>query len=494
MKRTRLFFIALTLLTGMGAKAQLTNLAANWSGNGATGTGSEANNFGWSCNNDKTWGTANGSDVRYVDSGNGENTDYTLSDGTSFASRLLWLRYTNNNDCFTYSLTMPTKEKTYFFSGLIGWHNNSDSPTVTVTIKGAETTYATMAQTIPANTKRKLYPISATFTIPSTETAENLTINFTDNRTNTQIISVAGMYLTEDVFSDDSQNASADITSSVIKDAACSGTTYWTNAENKTGRSTESATNWNDNYETVSTQNGNSDSWIRNQVVTFPKVGLYELKVAVRVNADDKFAKIRLAKGYSTTSSDIDGQLTAEVNGKTTLLIATDGTEYATKAEGTTAGKSFNSKNFSWQYLKIFYVATHAFEQATIGFRMSSKSNNTANAWVGGMQLHYLGSGTSYAMSTNDYIPFGATFAKTSYAYNIAAGSYGTLCLPFDFTVPSGLTAYTLSSVGNDNKVVYGNEVDGTVSAGTAVLLRNQGESAVSGTLESSSAVTVDYT
>jgi len=73
---------------------------------------------------------------------------------------------------------------------------------------------------------------------------------------------------------------------------------------------------------------------------------------------------------------------------------------------------------------------------------------------------------------------FTATTASYTTTINADAGA-GTLCLPFEATIPAGVTAYTLTYAGGDKATATA--VETTIPANTPVLLNGSGETTFTG-------------
>ena len=553
MKRTRLFFFALTLLTGMGAKADV----ATWS----DVTGTYLKNPGFE---DATAATAtvifqgSKSSGRFLWSpkdwtaavtGSGTNTATALQEtegdykngiwagylnafkptdgtptGASYGSKSYLMRIAGNDNnvsaiTLTQSVTLPAGiYRVKADLGVAYYSSSTQTSNVEIFVKQGETTIANynsgtvdkLSLDINASTAASTYAskwstrTTSYFTL-TTETTVIIGAKF--NKTGGNLFAGIDNFVLEQrtnnvdmiaSLNSATQASPVEISDTYIPNAACSEQSssqtgdIWPGS----GRSVRSEVqyHWSGNRAHFYSNHYGVN---RYQQVIFPKAGLYLLKTAVRipeakVNNGNTDGYVITRIGTSSAASDADAYVRSNYNaaiGATGGTIATDGTEWPSVAAGRAAGKSFanNNAGYGWFYQRLyFYIPA----DNTLRYILQQPSYTS---YIGGMNLYYLGSGEAYQLGTSDVLYNDVNFTKASYAYNIAAGSYGTLCLPFDYSVPDGLTAYTLSAVSGDNKV-YGNEVDGTVSAGTAVLLRNQGGSAVSGTLESASAVTVDYT
>ncbi len=113
-------------LSAQGTMALDTNYMSNWDGGGATGTGSEANNFGWDCIPSVKWTEANVFGIRYQD-----NITYT-SNSSPLAGRILLVRWdgvggASNSSIYSYPVTLEAC-KTYLFTAKVAWHNNGSAP------------------------------------------------------------------------------------------------------------------------------------------------------------------------------------------------------------------------------------------------------------------------------------------------------------------------------------------------------------------------------
>ena len=176
-----------------------TNYVAGWDGGNDT---SSPSNFGWTSSANKTLQPRNNNGgIRMMTNYSG----YTLEDGTAYnyspssdpSSVIFWLRYNTAGESFTYTFKGLEAGHIYKFSGLVGWHNNSDNPTFTVVLNDGTNTLATMSKTV--STKQKLYPINKGFTAPNTMTSEtNVNIVFTCNKTGDCMEAVSALKLVED--------------------------------------------------------------------------------------------------------------------------------------------------------------------------------------------------------------------------------------------------------------------------------------------------------
>jgi len=130
--------LALIITLGTLTAGAQTNYLTGWDGNGATGSGSEPTNFGWSGTNNPSWGITAGGGSRYMD--NGGSCSYN---GSSYTSRVLYIRFNTTREFqFTTGTlnSMPTGNgQRYTFSWYYCWFNNDSQPTLTATIYHVDT-------------------------------------------------------------------------------------------------------------------------------------------------------------------------------------------------------------------------------------------------------------------------------------------------------------------------------------------------------------------
>lgn len=190
--------LAIALLCSAGAWAQ-TNLIAGWDGGNDT---SSPSNFGWTSSAGRTLNARNaGSGIRMTTTYSGykdENgNNYTYSSTSNPSSVIFWVRYNSSGESFTYTFKGLEPNHYYVFSGLVGWHNNSDNPTFTVVLNDGTNTLANMTKAV--STKQKLYSISSSFKTPETITnTTDVKIVFTCNKTGDCMEAISGLSLVED--------------------------------------------------------------------------------------------------------------------------------------------------------------------------------------------------------------------------------------------------------------------------------------------------------
>ncbi len=147
-----------------------TNYMSNWDGGGATGTGSEPNNFGWDCTPSVTWTEANVFGIRFQDS-----ITYSYNGG-SLLGRLLFVRWdgvggSSASSVYSYPATLEAC-KTYVFTAKIGWHNNGTAPA-----------YSFQINTQPDNSGTSL--AKDEYTVPSKEVFHDISLTFSTSSAGT---------------------------------------------------------------------------------------------------------------------------------------------------------------------------------------------------------------------------------------------------------------------------------------------------------------------
>ena len=197
MKR-KLLLAALCVVGAIGMRAQ-TNIIAGWDGGNDT---SSPSNFGWTSSANRTLQPRNNNGgIRMTTT----YSDYKLENGTSYSysatsdpsSVIFWLRYNSTGESFTYTFQGLEAEHYYKFSALVGWHNNSNSPTFTVKLNDGTNDLATMSKSV--STKQTLYNVNSDFTAPSTMTSTtDVKVVFTCNQTGDCMEAISALKLVED--------------------------------------------------------------------------------------------------------------------------------------------------------------------------------------------------------------------------------------------------------------------------------------------------------
>ena len=152
------------------------NLISNWDGNGATGAGSEPNNFGWDCSPTTSgWTEANVFGIRYQD---GVTNSYN---GQNLTNRVLYLRWDGlggTSTGSTFSFPLPVNScKAYQLKGKIAWTANATSPSFNIGVNSVKDNSGTMysSQVVQVSQTSTLHDFNLVF-IPTEEGQTYLTI------------------------------------------------------------------------------------------------------------------------------------------------------------------------------------------------------------------------------------------------------------------------------------------------------------------------------
>lgn len=186
-----------SLLIGVGSLQAQTNLLAGWDGGTNTNSPSE---FGWTSSANRTLQKRNnGGGIRMMTTYSGykleDGTAYTYAENSDPSSVIFWVRYNTAGESFTYTFQGLEAGHIYKFSGLLGWHNNSNTPTMTVEVRGTNS-IAKTSKTISA--KQTLYAADMGFTVPADETATDFQLIFTCNQTGDCMEAISALSLVED--------------------------------------------------------------------------------------------------------------------------------------------------------------------------------------------------------------------------------------------------------------------------------------------------------
>lgn len=130
--------IVVTAEDGVTFKTYVVNFGENlmyaWDGEGATGTGSEPNNFGWDCTPATDgWTEANVFGIRFQD-----NVSYSYN-GSSSTGRILYVRWdgtggTTTGSVYSYPTDTLKACTTYIFEAKIAWNSNGSATSYSVAI------------------------------------------------------------------------------------------------------------------------------------------------------------------------------------------------------------------------------------------------------------------------------------------------------------------------------------------------------------------------
>ena len=196
MKLKHLLTLA-SLLIGVGSLQAQTNLLSGWDGGTNANSPSE---FGWTSSANRTLQKRNNNGgIRMTTT----YSDYKLEDGTAYtydassdpSSVIFWVRYNTAGESFTYTFQGLEAGHIYKFSGLLGWNNNSNTPTMTVEVRGTNS-IAKTSKTISA--KKTLYAADMGFTVPADETATDFQLIFTCDQTGDCMEAISALSLVED--------------------------------------------------------------------------------------------------------------------------------------------------------------------------------------------------------------------------------------------------------------------------------------------------------
>lgn len=129
----------ITVTSANGQKTQdytiniVTNYITAWDGGSATGSGSEPNNFGWSCSPATSgWAAANVFGIRFQD-----NVSLNYNGGSK-VGRILYVRWDGTGGVTTassYNYVLELEScTTYELNAQIAWHSNGSAPTFTFNV------------------------------------------------------------------------------------------------------------------------------------------------------------------------------------------------------------------------------------------------------------------------------------------------------------------------------------------------------------------------
>ena len=203
------------------------------------------------------------------------------------------------------------------------------------------------------------------------------------------------------------------------------------------------------------------------------------LRLTTRVERGDRTTDIRAINATldesSTKYSDVSGAITSALANDALASFKMEG--HQNKAI-TDAGLDTKYQVVSaWQHNidLTSYVASHNDRTITllISKQNDTGSNSSAFFTKEATSLNWDGSINSGAtISKDDLVPqLTIVYRKMdSYTLTVTDAKAATLCLPFDATIPSGITAYTLTYSSGDH--VTASEVTGsTLAANTPVLI-----------------------
>ena len=191
----------MTVMTG-SVWGQTDNLLQGWDGTECTTENPKPSDFGWSSSESRTFNAENATGgirftTTYTNYKLSGGTSYTYSEGSNPSSKIFWIRYGKSGESFTYT-TKPNKLEaghTYKYSALVGWHNNSNAPKVTATIKAGDSKLAEVSTSISAKTT--LYLAEKTFKVSDDVDVTSLSVSFTCNQTGDCMIALSALSIVE---------------------------------------------------------------------------------------------------------------------------------------------------------------------------------------------------------------------------------------------------------------------------------------------------------
>lgn len=199
MKVRRTIAVCLAILTAHSIWAQNNeNILSAWDGGSSTDS---PETFGWtSSKDDVAWSKQDAtSGERFMTNYTKDN--YTTEDGSAYtysatserSSKLLYLHFASGQT-YTYTFSGLRPGHTYRFAGLVGWHNNDETNKVkcTLSIGTADTSYIKIYTEVQV--KKKLYPMHATFAVPSNEQCTTFQM-VVSNGTATSMLSLSAIAL-----------------------------------------------------------------------------------------------------------------------------------------------------------------------------------------------------------------------------------------------------------------------------------------------------------
>ena len=299
MKKLNKLFAILIAVLGVSTLSAQTNIIADWDGGSNTG---KPTTFGWASSyGSRSWGELNGGGARVTNNYSG----YKKEDGSTYSyvkdsepsTQILWIRYeSNKNETYTYTFTGLEVGKVYTFSGLVGWHNNSNAPTFTISVNG-DKELAKVSKY--CGTKQMLYPFSVDFMVPADNKSENFTLTFKSNQGGDNMEALSALSIVESsAFANASQDTPYDMTS-WLKDAGFEDATGgagsvntppgWTIKHSLSGwlDGTPNTTNPSEGSKCYNLWAGTVNSIDMYQAVTLP-AGKYTVYADLRTDGVDK--------------------------------------------------------------------------------------------------------------------------------------------------------------------------------------------------------------
>lgn len=399
MKKLNILFAILIAVLGVSTLSAQTNIIADWDGGSNTG---KPTTFGWASSyGSRSWGELNGGGARVTNNYSG----YKKEDGSTYSyvkdsepsTQILWIRYeSNKNETYTYTFTGLEVGKVYTFSGLVGWHNNSNAPTFTITVNG-DKELAKVSKY--CGTKQMLYPFSVDFMVPADNKSENFTLTFKSNQGGDNMEALSALSIVESsAFANASQDTPYDITS-WLKDPSFENngsgwdmTTTYTNwgANAIAGDAGKlNKQQWNGNFEVSQTLNNIPNGTYRLSVQGFYRPGGNEAtstaQNAVLYANDTKTGLMLVSAGGKDTQDN--------ANGFTTAYTGVTPNVYVPNSQND-ASKAFSTGAYSDNIVKV-NVTNNSIK---LGVK---KETHIGNDWtvIDNFKLEYLGYDLSEALN-----------------------------------------------------------------------------------------------
>lgn len=346
---------------GNFANAQETNLLSGWDGGSNT---TAPSNFGWSSSKGKSFNALNAtSGMRITTTYSGykleDGSSYSYSSDSDLSSKVFWIRYNDSGESFTYTFTGLEPGETYFFTGLIGWHNNSNAPTVKTTIYAGDEKLAEISKGI--SKKTTMYKISQAFKVPADCSAENYELSFSANQTGDCMVALSAFSLTQLTGSEASP---VDITSS-LKNPSFEG------SGSTSGGAINAPQDW--------TMNCSVNGWVDGTInTTAPSDGskCYNLWAGT-VTSTDMNQTITLPAGKYLLSADFRIDNMDYVNDQG-VYATVDGKTYKSTETITTVANPWNSQD-GWNTISTYFYVLD--DEASVKIGASSTGTNGPMGW-----------------------------------------------------------------------------------------------------------------
>ena len=374
MKKLNKLCAILFAVLGVQTLSAQTNIIADWDGGSNTG---QPTTFGWvSSYGSRNWGELNGGGgARVTNSYSG----YKKEDGSTYSyvadsepsTQILWIRYNSTSETYTYTFQGLEAGKVYRFSGLVGWHNNSNAPTFTIKVNGDK---ELAKVTKYCGTKQTMYSFSVDFMVPADNQSENFTLTFNSNQANDNMEALSALSIVENTDIENATEASPYDMTSWLKNPGFENGPSSTNAVN-------APTDWKVTYDLAGWLDGNPNT-------TNPSEGTkcYNLWAGT-VNSIDMYQTLYLPAGKYRVSADLR---TDNVNNITNQGV------YANVGGVITKSGTIQTVASTWNSLEGWNTLTATFNNGSAGevtLGISSTGNGGSSGWfqADNVRLEYLG-------------------------------------------------------------------------------------------------------